>query len=235
MTKTFTLIHRTYVGLRKPFVFWLLLIDVIFILTTGILGIQALRQPGFETPVLLDISRDESIGEFFNFLKWAVVIGVMFMAYQARGHAMFLSLSIVFLLILADDSLQLHEYIGSVLSRAFPENRELYQTLFELAAFAVLGIICLILILIPWRRTPRDVKTLLAPMALLFLGLVFCGVGLDMIHGFAPRQSLISGILLIGEDGGELVFTSLLAAYAAGNVWDSYSSQERADTGYRTS
>ena len=139
MTKTFSLLHRTYDGLRKPFVFWLLLIDVILILATGVLGLQALRQPGFETPVLFDISRDESIGEFFNFLKWAVVIGVMFMAYQARGHAMFLSLSIVFLLILADDSLQLHEYIGSVLSRPFPENRELYQTLFELVPLRALA------------------------------------------------------------------------------------------------
>ena len=67
MTKIFILIHRAYDGLHEPFVFWLLLIDVIFILTTGVLGIYALRQPGFETPVLFDISRMKALGNFSIF------------------------------------------------------------------------------------------------------------------------------------------------------------------------
>jgi hypothetical protein len=66
-------------------------------------------------PDLFNIGRDWSLGEIFNYLKWLLIIAILFRAYLQDKALLFLMMSLFFCIVLTDDALQLHERGSSFL------------------------------------------------------------------------------------------------------------------------
>lgn len=179
-----------------------------------------LQGTGRPPPTVWDLTRDGSLAESLNLLKWS--LAALFLAHAAtrdRAPAL-MPLAAVYLVLLADDGLQLHERAGAAAAAAWglpriaglrPEDAG------ELAAWAAMGTVVLLLFARAWRRAGAGGQgRAVARLFALFLALVACGVGLDMVHSLmADGRGVVVFAVTLAEDGGEMLFASLTVIAAA--------------------
>ncbi len=177
------------------------------------------RGTGIEVLPLWDIGVDQSIGEYTNFAKWGLTILCLSIAALRSKSAALAALVLVYLLLLADDSMQIHETGGHMIVESLGIDAGFGlrpQDYGELVTWMGIGSVVLLLFAVARTRARPAERPIVAMLFKVFLALVFCGVGMDMLHsmlvGVSGKLGLIVGI---AEDGGEMVFTSLTAAVAA--------------------
>lgn len=190
----------------------LLCLDVLLIAVTGAFGLARVQGLVAETPEILHVGRDWSAGEMLNYVKWALMVGVLLLAWRRTGLRLHLGLAVFFLLVLADDSLQLHERGSAPLKETtlLPAQAKF---LYGILVWAVIGAIGVTAVAIGLRDAPRAERDKVRAGALLFAAVMVFGVLVDIAHGFAAPYSIASGLLTLLEDGGEMVTISILAAY----------------------
>jgi hypothetical protein len=213
------LFFKIYQKFYKPSFYYIILTDLLLIFISAVLGIMQNFEKISNVPDWLNIGQDWSAGEFFNYAKWGAMVGIFAIKYSKKHHLIYLCLAVVFTLILGDDSLQFHERFGLLASKIFQSMPGFLGALGEIVFWILLGTFCLTAILFIWPQTPPDVREKIWPLAILFCGVVFFGVFIDFIHFFAPESSLLSGGLLLLEDGGEMIFISLMASYSYSVFW----------------
>ncbi|WP_299814336.1 hypothetical protein [uncultured Jannaschia sp.] len=191
----------------------LLALDLFFIAVTGLCGVAVMKGYLSATPDFLNIGRDWSAGECLNYVKWAIMAVVLVVAWRRNGHRIHLSLAFFVLLVLADDSLQFHERGAELLVSTFPILRNQVGFLYEIVIWATMGVVGLTAVIIGLRDAPRSERDKVRVAAILFAAVVFFGMLVDVAHAFADPRSLVSGLLLLLEDGGEMISISVLAAY----------------------
>jgi hypothetical protein len=199
-------------GLHRRTAAYLFAIDFFFIAATAVTGLLAAMNYLDTIPPLLNIGRDWSIPETFNYLKWLAVAVIFFMAYLRHGHTIFVSLSGVFLVLMLDDSLQLHERFGRLLSTSLTGHDE-YRNFAQMLFWAAMAIGFVLFLSRSFPRAPKDVQRSLVPLLVPFAGLVFFGVFVDFLHSFTEDGTIVAGIFILLEDGGELLMISSIAAY----------------------
>ncbi|MBL4767572.1 MAG: hypothetical protein JKY94_07630 [Rhodobacteraceae bacterium] len=168
-------------------------------------------------PTLLNIAFDYSLGEFFGYAKWAAIIVLLWIVSRRTGNPALLACAALFAVMLADDSLRIHEQLGEVavnaevVGTASWANR---QSLGEIAVWAALALLLFPVVLFGFVKSTRQQWV----PALRFLGLiclfvVFGGV-IDALH--QPVANLPFGPQLadLVEDGGEMIVGSLIVAHA---------------------
>lgn len=166
------------------------------------------------------INHDGGYAEQFQYVKLGLVfLGLGWLAIRQRSR-IFFTWAGIFLYILLDDALELHERIGVQLGTAWqlPAISGLRgQDLGELLVFASVGIISLGALV--WSyRTERHLATRQTSVYLFVLLLLFSVFGgvVDMIH-FAVSAIAsplwLQRSLTILEDGGEMVMISVIAAF----------------------
>lgn len=170
-------------------------------------------------PKLL-ISEDRGYAEKFQYLKLLIVVlGLGWLAVQRRSR-IFFAWSMIFLYILLDDALTIHERGGGVLDRTLqlPEVVGLRgQDLGELIIFATMGIISLVSLVVAYK-TDYSTQNRRASVYLLGLLLIFSVLAgiVDILH-IAVNSVAASLWLDVGftvlEDGGELVIVSLIVIF----------------------
>ncbi|MGR3756541.1 MAG: hypothetical protein ACU0AT_04850 [Tranquillimonas sp.] len=178
--------------------------------------------PG-RAPDLWNIGLEYSVSEVFNLGKWAATAALLAHLGLGRARPGLAPLAVIYLILLADDGLQLHETAGSWLTGALAGGpwATAAQDLGELAAWAVLGVAILVLYRRAWRRASGPDRGWVAALFGAFLGLLFCGIGLDMLHSALGDGSwIVAGFLSVAEDGGEMLFASLTLALASGAAGD---------------
>lgn len=181
---------------------------------------------------VLDLNTDHSFGEWLNYHKWFVIALALFVVALKRRDRLSLSLGIIFLMILIDDSAQLHERIGLYLAQALSLPDDLLAARPEdwgaLLVFGIMGLIAMALLAQGWRHRRAENRPFLSGLLLALIGLGFCGVALDLLHvsiNFTVSDSgagnlLLRGMTGLAEDGGEMIFASLAAAVALANAVD---------------
>lgn len=205
----------------------LLVIDLLFI---GIFVFHGIQQVISENPAqfphMWSLAADYSIPEFFGYAKLALSAWFLFVVYQKTSQRIWWSWSIVFALLLADDMLQLHEYGGEWVADFIPfasiGGIETHH-IGELILYAVLAMAALVILFIGLLDTPANTAARSGFFLVVVLGLVACGVGVDLLTstsyfhdtdgGDAVAKTLY-GALLIAEDGGESIFMTLGCAGA---------------------
>nr|WP_306264602.1 hypothetical protein [Pararhizobium sp. IMCC3301] len=209
----------------------LLLIDSVFIGIFVYYGIQqVISDNPAKFPQFWSLAADYSLPEFFGYAKLAVIAALLFMAFKRTRQSILCSWSIIFVVLLADDSLRLHEYGGewvaehlgfSTIQNIKPEH------LGELVMWLVLGVIALSVLIVGLLRTPVSSMGSSGFFLVVIFGLVITGIGIDLISSASYLQDIdngtavsktLYGFLLIAEDGGEAVFVSLGLAGALA-VW----------------
>jgi hypothetical protein len=155
-------------------------------------------------------------------LKWAViVIALAWMAVRDRWLPPLLW-AVVFVMILLDDSLQLHEWIGHEISdkSGLPSNSLLYgDDLGEILVFVVMGLVAAALTATLFTQKGAAVRVISLRFSLIMVGLGFFGVGVDAVHQMVAHlventtlASLLPQILGLIEDGGEMIVGSIAVA-----------------------
>lgn len=167
----------------------------------------------------LDISHDGGYAEMFQYLKELWIALLLARAAVLLRDRWFWLWSFVFAYVLLDDAMGFHERAGAwfaaqgVIGAAFgAKAKDLGQVLF----FAAAASVCAGLVIALRRFMPVPQMQPHKALLLLFAGLVFFGVGVDLLHSIVARLGFRG--LGVVEDGGEMLVTSVIVAYAAGLV-----------------
>lgn len=200
----------------------LLAVDLLFILIH--LGWFTLYRAGFtgEVPYMLRVSTDWALPEEFNYLKWIViVVALTRVALRDRWWTPF-AWALVFLLILADDSLQFHETFGRIIAETINLQASYMvepSDLGEVAVFGLMGLSVVVLTAFSFTSAGAQSRRLSTNYALIIFGLGFFGVGVDFIHQAIvyitddmPALSILKHAFAMLEDGGEMLVASAATA-----------------------
>jgi hypothetical protein len=159
-----------------------------------------------------DLTYERGHPEAFQHLKEAGVSMLLFvLAWRARV-ALHAAWALLFLYLLLDDALQVHERVGGriALRAGFVSAMRLRaQDFGELAVSLAVGSLFFALIASLYRRAPGSARAATHGLAVLLAALVFFGIVIDLAHIAVP----IVGFSMV-EDGGEMLVMSALLAYA---------------------
>jgi hypothetical protein len=157
------------------------------------------------------LGQDFGHAEVYQYVKLFWAGGLLSVLYVRSRHVIYLSWALLFLYLLMDDSLKIHEGFGGVIARQL-EIPSMFglraQDFGELAASLVTGSVLLGLIALSYFFSDRSGKRFSFRLVL-FLGLLaFFGVGIDLIH--SASGPLMRKPLGIVEDGGEMFIVSIM-------------------------
>jgi hypothetical protein len=173
-------------------------------------------------PEALKITRDGALPEEFNYFKWAVIaISLGWLSLRDHWFAP-LCWAAVFVMILADDSLQLHERAGAALSSwsGLPSSTYFYaDDLGEVLAFSVMGLAAFGVAALLFLRSGAAGRALSLRYIVLIVVLAGFGVGVDAVHQLVSRMTegmsvatLLSQFFGMIEEGGEMIVASFAVA-----------------------
>lgn len=176
------------------------------------------RYAGLLDAPALNLEMDQGWAEFFQYGKFLLCAILLAGCALGRAPGGLLAWAAVFLYLLADDALSLHENLGLRVSAAFdfePLAGLRLRDYGELLVSAVAGTALLLPLVWAYRRGPERFKRLSQDLALLLGALVVLGVGLDMGQ-VAFRHSLgkpLNFLLRMLEDLGEMFVASTMVWY----------------------
>jgi hypothetical protein len=175
-------------------------------------------ETGWLRAARISLEAEGGPAEVFQYLKEFWVMVCMVAAFVSTRHAVYVSWALVFLFLLADDSMQLHENVGTWLGERYGLPAPLGlrpNDIGELLFVATAGLIMLAVVgVAAWRGTEQS-RRVTRDLAMLMISLAVVGILLDVIHVIAYfGESLLAQVLLVVEDGGEMIVMSAMTAYA---------------------
>lgn len=198
--------NRFNIRLTKPIfitLFILIGIDAILVL------LHVFLYDYIPDPKLLIFTR-WGYGETYQYLKGGFIAGYFIFLIIKYRQPSFWSWSAIFLFIVLDDSLELHEYYGFMVG----DYLGLGKTIGEALVFGFSGIILFIpVIWILLVSKNNLIKDVFIDLIVLFSLLVLAGVGFDILHDLTINGSLLNSLFGLLEDGGEMVVMSIIVAY----------------------
>jgi hypothetical protein len=166
----------------------------------------------------ISLEHDGGPSEIYQYVKEFWIVVCMVVAFVLTRHGIYLAWAIVFSVLLADDAGQIHENVGMWLGERYQFAAPFGLRSKDVGELLVAGAVGLLTLIVAGaglcclteqcRRISRDVSVLV-----IFLGVV--GILVDVLHVIAYHaQSQLAQVLLVVEDGGEMVVMSALTAYA---------------------
>jgi hypothetical protein len=158
---------------------------------------------------------DRSYSEVFQYIKFFWV-GLLLAAvgWLVRA-AVYGGWALLFVYLICDDALQVHERVGAWAVTMFPIPSALglrAQDFGELAVSASAGLVLLAVIASLYPLSNTHAKNASKDLTLLMIVLVFFGVVFDLLH--IAMDGPVAGVLFgVMEDGGEMIAASLMVAY----------------------
>jgi hypothetical protein len=197
-------------------------IAVFLLLICADLGFTLLHLVGTETDWLrgtrTSLEAEGGPAETFQYLKEFWVMVCMAAAFVFTRRAVFVSWALIFLFLLADDSAQLHENVGSWLGGRFAFSAPFGLRSKDIGELLFAGTAGLFMIAVVgaglWRGT-EHCRRVSRNLGILIVSLAVVGIVVDVLHVIAYfGKSLWAQVLLVVEDGGEMVVMSAITAYA---------------------
>ena len=191
--------------LNNPLLLLLLLAgDLFFVTMFGLLGLGIISDPGFA------LIHDSSYAETFQYVKlfWLVMCFTL-LVYVTR-EKLYALFAVVFLFLLADDYLQIHERAGEALAdvlhlpNAFMLNSYDFG---ELMVFSLYGVVFLPAFALAYRASSAATRRNAATLFEFVMALAFFAVVVDLLHALHLPYALRHSIGAV-EDGGEMMAVS---------------------------
>jgi hypothetical protein len=159
------------------------------------------------------IGQERGYADIFQFVKeyWIVLL-LGFLALRKKS-ILYLGWFLLFLYILLDDSLEIHEKLGEIISNklAFLPAFNLRAADFgELVVSAFFGLFFLIFIATAYRFSDRISRKLSRYLIMMLFALALFGIVVDMLH-IAVKSPSLEPLLGLVEDGGEQIVMSVMA------------------------
>lgn len=165
---------------------------------------------------LFSIGKDGSYSEIYQYIKYLWIVILLICISKATKSPEYTTWVVVFSYFLFDDALQIHEKLGGQIANHLdftpPLNLRL-QDLGELAVSGIAGALLLSIVAWSYLRGSGVFKKATKDIVLLVLGLAFFGIFIDVLHSAIKLGSKVNFLLGVIEDGGEMVFTSLMLWY----------------------
>lgn len=185
----------------------LLIADLVFVLLHSFRLMDLIWNP------LFSIEKDRSYGEMYQYIKELWIVVLLFILTIQRSRVIYFAWSLLFLYLLFDDSLQIHEQGGRYLADYLG-----LQPMFNLGAkdfgeiivSMFFGLFLFTFIGIAYLFSDNVAKTISKKLFILVMSVAFFGVVVDMIHIAIPWGRLMWGLL---EDGGEMIIMSIIVWY----------------------
>ena len=168
-------------------------------------------------PALLNIAFDFSLGEIFTYGKWAVIVVLLWSVSRRSGNPALMSCAVLFAVMLADDSLQIHERFGEMAVSSETVGGTSWaqaQAIGEILVWGILAVLLLPVVVYGFVKSTREQwRPALQFLGLIALFVLFGGV-VDALH--QPVANLPFGPQLadLVEDGGEMIVASMIVAHA---------------------
>jgi hypothetical protein len=167
---------------------------------------------------LFRIDRDASLAEWFNYLQATFCIVLLLGVFRATRQPLYAAWAVVFLVVVVDDSLMIHEraghYLVSMLGIPTLPGLRPHES-GELLVWAIIGSVLLGILWWGFARSGRNARAAGGVLALAFAALVFCAIGIDMFHvAFSQTGTGLYALLAVLEDGGEMLSIGLACALA---------------------
>lgn len=170
---------------------------------------------GLTTNQAFSLETDRGFSEVFQYIKeyWiALILGILAIR---TGVFLYGSWSLLFFYLLLDDAGEIHEKLGTVITNQFviPEMFNLRgQDFGELVVIGIVALVFLTLITLTYRFADSTCRKVSQDLIMMILALAFSGIILDLFH-IAASSPILDPILMLLEDGGELVIMSFIACY----------------------
>ena len=189
------------------FLMLLIIGDLAFIFLHSIYKLNILSD------ILFSIDKDGGYAEIFQYIKeyWIVVL-LLILSIKSKCLIYF-SWSLLFIYLLLDDSLQIHENLGHYLVIRFdfqPMLQLRAQDFGELSVSMFFGFFLFTFIGISYLFSDKFAKRISKYLLILVLFLAFFGVLVDMLHVAIPWGKPFFALL---EDGGEMIIMSIIVWY----------------------
>lgn len=166
---------------------------------------------------LLYIDVDRSYAEIFQAVKY--VMAAVFLGCAAVvGRAWPLIFWIpVFLGFLVTDLLEVHERVGRYLGQALPSAMwgERSQDVWELCVYLLGAAVMAVVVGFGYRLGSSGVRWAFRVMGMLIVFFVVFGMGADFLHSLLPRTSMGADMMMLVEDGGEMLVVSGFMVFVA--------------------
>jgi len=193
---------------RFDFLILLVLVDLFFI------GLHVVYKFGVVSNPLYSIEIDWGYAEVFQYIKEYWIVALLIAAGVRLKAKVYFPWALLFVYLLFDDSLQVHENVGKYIATSFNipgvfnlRSIDIGELLVGLAAG---GILLLFVAYYHWKSSlirRRSSWTLF----LMLVMVAFFGVFVDLLHSAIPWFHGVFGLI---EDGGEMLVFSLILWYA---------------------
>jgi len=160
------------------------------------------------------LETDRGYAEVFQYVKefWIVML-LGFLAIK-RSRLLYVAWSILFFYFLLDDSLEIHERLGSIFVENFGFRRRYglrAQDFGELSVSILFGMIFFTFILVTHYLSDMQTRKISRYLFVMIVLLAFFGVFIDMLHIIVLKYSRILDIMAgTIEDGGEMLIMSII-------------------------
>ncbi len=203
----------------KTILFTILLVDTCFI-AIHIVHIVIDRVFPWYQGFLLNnnyaLDQDGGYAEIFQYMKELVVVLMLGFLYWRRKAFIYLGWGILFLFLLIDDSLQIHENLGETANKLINITHLggiRGQDIGEITAIAIMGAFLLSFVLVGYLRSPQPLRKFSNRLVFLLALLIAVGVLVDLVHFMFADSPIWFNFLTIVEDGGEMIAFSLILTY----------------------
>ena len=168
--------------------------------------------------VRVSLEAERGMPETYQYVKEFWIVACMMTAFWHTRHALHAAWAGVFTFVLLDDAAQIHERIGTWFGQRYslpaafgmrPDDAG------ELLFAALVGATMLTAIFYASWRATEQLRRISRDMLCLLVAFAVLGVLVDTLHAIAYLQrSAFERLLLILEDGGEMIVMSALTVYA---------------------
>ena len=171
---------------------------------------------------MLWITQEQSYAEIFQYIKELWIVLILGFGYWQRRKILILAWALLFNYLLLDDSLSIHETIGSRIGDFFQ-----FQDIFNLRAVdlgeilvsATVGIGFLIFIGWAYSQSNSTERKYGKFLFFFLFALAVPGIFFDLIHVIVYDNLYLNFIFALFEDGGEQIVMSFTLAFIYAIDW----------------
>lgn len=164
-----------------------------------------------------NIGHDRGVAEFFQYLKYIWVMLLLVLIAVRYRQLAFLVWCPVFVYLLLDDAVKIHETVGGMLAaniNAEPVMGLRLQDYGELIVSFCAAVFVLTPVAVAMLKGSSEFRKASLDLGFLIGLLAFFGIVVDMLHVALPTGRVSYFVLGTVEDGGEMLAGSLMVAYA---------------------
>ena len=194
----------------RTFLIVLLAGDLVFVILHFLPVFGMLNDPQFS------LETDGGHPERYQYLKTFTIMVLLLLLMIKTRVGGFGLWALVFLYLLLDDSLSLHESLGELVANGMAFSPAIglrAQDFGELAVSVGVGLIFLLPVAVFYWRGTQAFKDVSKYLVALLAALAFFGILIDMVHVAVNMGWKVAFVLGTIEDGGEMVVMSITTAF----------------------